>query len=152
MRTTFLSLSLLSLLATSVQAAPSSAQCVTTTEADIVGLFHQWNSSLQSGDALAVNALYAPDAVLLPTVSHIPRLNAEQRIDYFKHFLANQPVGRLDSQRVHTGCNSALLSGLYTFRFAGTGDEVAARYSFAYTWDGERWLISSHHSSVLPEG
>ncbi|WP_225422598.1 DUF4440 domain-containing protein [Pseudomonas huaxiensis] len=124
---------------------------MTTTEADILDLFHQWNSSLQSGDPLAVNALYAPDAVLLPTVSNIPRLNAQERIDYFKHFLASQPVGKLDSQRVHTGCNSALLSGLYTFKFVGTGAEVAARYSFAYTWDGERWLISSHHSSVLPE-
>ena len=140
------------LLALPVSNALASAQtCATASERDIVALFGQWNDSLQSGDPRQVEALYASDAVLLPTVSKVPRLTREARIDYFQHFLSDRPSGRLDSQHVHLGCNTALLNGLYTFHFASTDRQVAARYSFAYTWNGERWLISSHHSSALPE-
>jgi hypothetical protein len=42
-------------------------------------------------------------------------------------------------------------AGLYTFVFAKTGSKVKARYSYTYRWDGSRWLITSHHSSAMPE-
>ena len=51
---------------------------------------------------------------------------------------------------IEIGCNSALDAGVYTFSF-GDGSVVKARYSFTYRWDGQRWLITSHHSSVMPE-
>jgi hypothetical protein len=41
---------------------------------------------------------------------------------------------------------------LYTFFFRKTGATVAARYTYAYAWDGKQWLIASHHSSLMPEG
>ena len=46
--------------------------------------------------------------------------------------------------------NSAVDSGLYTFRFTD-GSSVRARYTFAYKRVGGDWLISSHHSSAMPE-
>jgi hypothetical protein len=52
---------------------------------------------------------------------------------------------------VEIGCNSAVDAGLYTFTFAKTGDVVKARYSYTYRWDGSTWLITSHHSSAMPE-
>lgn len=148
MKCVVLALPLLSLLFS--QAHADTQTCTQASESDILALFSQWNDSLQSGDPHQVDALYAPDAVLLPTVSAVPRLDSPARIDYFAHFLGDQPSGRLDTQHVRVGCDKALLTGLYTFEFARTGAQVAARYSFAYVWTGERWLISAHHSSTLP--
>ena len=126
--------------------------CAATSEAQIVAQFERWNHSLRSGDPHQVAAIYSDDAILLPTLSQRPRLSTAERIHYFEYFLANQPSGRLDSQHVELGCNSASLSGLYTFSFASNGESVAARYTFNYRWDGQQWLITSHHSSLLPTG
>ncbi|UVL63914.1 DUF4440 domain-containing protein [Pseudomonas sp. B21-032] len=141
---------LLGLLSLPAYATP--ATCAATSEAQIVAQFERWNHSLHSGDPRQVAALYADDAILLPTLSQRPRLTPAERIHYFEYFLDKQPSGRLDSQHVELGCNNASLSGLYTFTFAKGGESVAARYTFNYRWDGQQWLISSHHSSLLPRG
>ena len=119
---------------------------------EVARLFDRWNHSLQTGDAHAVVANYAERSILLPTVSNKPRVTAAEKLDYFEHFLENKPSGKIDFSFVDIGCNSALDAGLYTFTFARTGDKVAARYTFTYAWDGKQWLITSHHSSVMPEG
>jgi len=126
-------------------------QCQTLTEAESRALFEQWNASLQTGDAAAVAKLYSDDAVLLPTVSKVPRLTPDERIDYFQHFLADRPSGTLDTLHLTPGCNKMTLAGLYTFNFAANGKQVPARYTFTYRWDGQAWLISHHHSSLLPQ-
>ncbi|MBF8756217.1 SgcJ/EcaC family oxidoreductase [Pseudomonas guariconensis] len=124
--------------------------CKTASENEILGLFAQWNDSLKSGDPHQVANLYLDDALLLPTVSKTPRQSRAARIDYFEQFLAKRPSGKLDTHHVRQSCNEATLAGLYTFDFAASGQQVAARYTFTYRWDGERWLISQHHSSLLP--
>lgn len=125
--------------------------CKATSEPEVAALFDRWNQSLQTGDALKVVANYAEKSVLLPTVSNTPRLNAAQKEDYFVHFLENKPFGRIDSRTVEIGCNTAVDAGLYTFTFAKTGAVVKARYTYTYKWDGSQWLITSHHSSAMPE-
>lgn len=130
----------------------SAHTCKTASEGEILGVFEQWNASLESGDPKRVADLYQEDALLLPTVSKTPRLTRDDRIDYFRHFLAERPSGALDTHHLGLGCDEATLAGLYTFRFASSGKQVAARYTFTYRWDGERWLISQHHSSLLPAG
>ncbi|WP_280192239.1 SgcJ/EcaC family oxidoreductase [Delftia sp. PS-11] len=124
--------------------------CRKTDNAEIARLFEQWNDALKTRQADKVVALYAQDSLLLPTLSNTPRQTPEAKLDYFQHFLAKQPVGRIDSQVIRIGCNDAMASGLYTFRF-GDGSMAAARYTFTYGWDGQRWLITSHHSSAMPE-
>ncbi len=39
---------------------------------------------------------YAPDGVLLPTVSNVVRNTPEEIEDYFKYFLTLQPKGTID--------------------------------------------------------
>jgi uncharacterized protein (TIGR02246 family) len=134
-----------------VGAAPSGASCKQTNEQEIAALFDRWNQSLQTGDPRAVVANYAAHSILLPTVSNKPRLTAEEKDEYFQHFLEKRPSGKIDMRFVEIGCNSAVDAGLYTFTFAKTGEIVHARYSYTYRWDGSTWLITSHHSSGMPE-
>ena len=125
--------------------------CKAATEKEIAGLFDRWNEALVSGDVKKVVANYATRSILLPTVSNKPRLTPEEKEDYFHHFLENRPSGKIDMRYIEVGCNSALDAGLYTFTLAKTGQQVSGRYSYTYHWDGKDWLITSHHSSMMPE-
>lgn len=135
--------------ASNITAATES--CKATSPVEIAALFERWNQSLQTGDPHQVVANYAPDSVLLPTVSNTPRLTPAAQEDYFHHFLENRPSGKIDSRSIQINCNTAVDIGLYTFTFARTGDQVHARFTFTYKWDGQQWLITSHHSSGMPE-
>jgi uncharacterized protein (TIGR02246 family) len=127
-----------------------SEMCVAASEDDIAALFDRWNESIQTGNPHKVSANYAKKSLLLPTVSSRPRMTAEDKEDYFHHFLENGPVGHIDSRTIELDCNSAIDEGLYTFTFQKTGVSVKARYTFTYKWDGQQWLITSHHSSAMP--
>jgi len=137
----------------SAQRAPlaSSAACNATNEQEIAALFDRWNQSLQTGDPHQVVANYAARSILLPTVSNKPRLSAAEKEDYFKHFLEKRPSGKIDMRFIEIDCRSAVDAGLYTFTYAKTGEVVHARYTYTYRWDGSKWLITSHHSSGMPE-
>lgn len=140
---------LLMLLSGSAMAADTPS-CVTAEHGQIEGLFDKWNNALQTGDARQVAENYLTDAVLLPTVSNKVRLTDAERVDYFEHFLAQKPVGKIDTRTIRIGCNKAIDTGTYTFTFAN-GSTVSARYTFTYAWNGNEWKISTHHSSAMPE-
>lgn len=125
--------------------------CHPATNKQIAALFDRWNDSLKTGDPQKVVANYAPRSILLPTVSNKPRLTVDEKVDYFRHFLENKPVGTIDFRDIMIECNTAIDAGLYSFKFAD-GSVVKARYTFTYEWNGHNWLITSHHSSKLPEG
>lgn len=126
------------------------AQCATLDQQQAKILFERWNSALQTGDSGKVAANYTPDAVLLPTLSNQPRTDLAGKLDYFNKFLKNKPVGTVDSSTVISSCNSAIDTGTYTFRFSDNS-AVKARYTFTYAFVGNQWLITSHHSSAMPE-
>jgi uncharacterized protein (TIGR02246 family) len=136
-------------LAANTQAAATEA-CHATSEKEVAGLFDRWNASLQTGDPDKVVANYAKKSVLLPTLSNKPRLTPDEKKEYFVHFLEGKPSGTIDSRSIEIDCNSAVDAGLYTFKFAD-GKQVKARYTFTYKWAGTQWLITSHHSSAMPE-
>ncbi len=115
-------------------------------------LFERWNDALKTGDPDKVTACYAEDAVLLPTVSNVPRTNHAEIRDYFVHFLAKKPQGTINQRNVKFGCNKITDAGIYTFRVVD-GDqvmEVPARYTFVYENRNGKWLIVHHHSSKMP--
>ena len=119
---------------------------------EVQALFTLWNDALATLDPDIVTARYSKDAVLLPTVSDIPRTNHEMIHDYFVSFLLKKPQGEILKSNVMTGEGWALDAGIYEFTFGDTGDMAQARYSFMYTYEDGEWKISHHHSSVMPEG
>lgn len=137
--------------ASSTKPGTRTQSCKMTTEQEIDSLFDRWNESLQTGDANKVVANYADGSILLPTLSNKPRLTTAEKEDYFHHFLEDRPSGMIDMRTVELGCNTAVDSGLYTFTFATTGAKLSGRYTYTYHWNGSQWLITSHHSSLMPE-
>ncbi|WP_109441085.1 SgcJ/EcaC family oxidoreductase [Acinetobacter haemolyticus] len=125
--------------------------CKNTNDQEISALFDKWNQGLQSGKPESIVQLYAEDSILLPTLSNKLRFTAAEKEDYFKHFMENSPTGKVETRFIDIGCNTALDTGVYTFSFTKTGEAVRARYSYTYHWNGKQWLITSHHSSLMPE-
>lgn len=125
--------------------------CKPIDEAQVASLFERWNNSLQTGDPEAVVKNYADRSVLLPTLSGKNRITKEEKEDYFTYFLADRPTGTVTARQIDIGCNVVVDSGLYTFHMAGSGNEAHARYTYTYKWENNQWLITSHHSSLVPE-
>ncbi|PHN27217.1 SgcJ/EcaC family oxidoreductase [Pseudomonas sp. ICMP 460] len=122
---------------------------------EVAGLFDRWNRALQSGNVDTVVDLYAPNAVLQPTVSNQVRTTREQIENYFEHFLTLKPVGQINYREIRRlGSNVAMDSGVYTFTLTepnGQTRQVQARYSFIYELVAGEWKILNHHSSAMPE-
>lgn len=134
----------------SAPAMESATSCNLPSKTEIASLFDRWNASLKTGDVKKVVANYATPSILLPTVSNQARFSAAEKEDYFVHFLQRKPEGKIDDRFIEVDCNSATDAGLYSFKF-GDGSVVKARYSFSYRKVDDTWLISSHHSSAMPE-
>lgn len=141
-------------------AAPSpgearSTQCAAVSDAIIDAQYRAFSDSWATGDAGKVAELFAPDAVLLATVSNTPRTTPAGIRDYFEHFLAGKPVAHLDTSTIRLGCNTAAKFGTWTIDLtdaaAGQQSEVHARYTFVYKFDHGQWRIDHLHSSRMPE-
>ena len=135
-------------------AAEAAKQDEKPAPAQIQALFADWNTALATGDPQKVADRYAPNAVLLPTVSNQVRSTRAEIVDYFEHFLQSKPSGTiLDSHVAVLDADDAIDAG--TYRFALTKDgkptTVDARYTFVYEKIDGKWLIVNHHSSAMPE-
>jgi uncharacterized protein (TIGR02246 family) len=121
------------------------------TEQEVRGLFYLWNDALATLDPEIVASRYANDAVLLPTVSDVPRDTKDKITDYFTNFCQLQPQGEILESFVQIGTNWCKDSGIYEFTMGATGAKVKARYSFVYVYEDGAWKIAHHHSSQMPE-
>ena len=125
------------------------------TQQQIAVLFDEWNAALATGNPEKVADLYAPDAVLLPTLSPQIRTTRAGIVDYFTHFLPSKPQAVITQEIITVlDRNDAINTGLYTFTLTQDGvlQQVHARYTFVYQRTNGAWLIVNHHSSLVPEG
>jgi uncharacterized protein (TIGR02246 family) len=102
-------------------------------------------------DSDVVAKRYSKEAVLLPTVSDVPRTDYEGIKDYFDAFLLKKPQGEVIDSFVTVGNGWAKDVGIYEFTMGDTGDKVKARYTFVYIYEDAQWKIAHHHSSTMPE-
>ena len=124
-------------------------------KARIRALFDRWNAAVVTGDAEKVADLYAPDAVLLPTLSPEVRTTHAGIVDYMEAFLAKHPSGEeIQSVVKVLDPRTAIDTGVYRFTFHnadGTTSSTAdARYTFVYEKRDGAWWIINHHSSLVP--
>jgi len=117
---------------------------------EILLLFNDWNNALKTKTAKNVVALYAQDALLLPTISNKVCRNHAEIEAYFTNFLIREPVGQINEANIKIFNDLAINSGIYTFSFHDKSS-IQARFTFIYRWNGERWMIIKHHSSQMPE-
>ncbi|ONI84856.1 DUF4440 domain-containing protein [Saccharothrix sp. ALI-22-I] len=140
---------------TSEQSTPASAAALAKpTSQEIAGLFTTWNDALATGSAEQVADLYAPDAVLLPTLSNEVRSDRAGIVNYFEHFLLNKPSGTIEREIINVlDENTAVNAGVYVFTLHKDGQEskARARFTFLYERIDGKWLITDHHSSLMPE-
>lgn len=120
---------------------------------DIQLLFNEWNLALQSADSEKVIALYAHDAILLPTLSPLVRRNHNDLKDYFDFFLKFEPRAEISDENIRIFDDVAINSGIYIFYIKREGEiqQLPVRYTFVYKKTGDRWLIVEHHSSAMPK-
>jgi uncharacterized protein (TIGR02246 family) len=156
----FLMASAVGVLAVAPAAAQSGAsvknqRCAPVTTAAVERQFDLFNQAWATKNPDRVKSLFAPDAVLLATVSNEPRTTPGAIRDYFVGFLKASPVGRIETSTVRLGCNTASRVGTWTVTLTnpetGGTTDVKARYSFIYKYQGGRWWIDHLHSSRLPE-
>ncbi len=131
---------------------PEENKSVSISEQEVQNLFELWNAALLTRDPDAVARRYSKDAVLLPTVSDVPRDTHELIEDYFVKFLADGPKGEIIESFVNIGDNWCSDVGIYEFFMQDTGARVMGRYSFVYILEDGKWMINHHHSSMMPEG
>ena len=119
-------------------------------DTEIMRLFDEWNAALRAGDPGRVAALYAADAILLPTISNKVRHDLAEIRDYFVQLVGMVSRAVIDEANVRVFGDLAINSGLYTFTFVD-GSTVPARFTFVYRRSGSCWQIIEHHSSRMPE-
>jgi len=130
---------------------PEGTKPTAITEEEVKNLFQLWNSALATEDPDAVAKRYSSNAVLLPTVSDVPRTDYALIKDYFVGFLKKKPQGEILESNVQIGHDWCQDMGIYEFTMGATGDKVKGRYSFVYVREDDQWKIAHHHSSVMPE-
>ena len=122
------------------------------TEEEVRSLFNLWDAFLATGDSRLVATRYGEGAVLLPTVSDRVRTDFDGIKDYFDTFLAKDPRGSIVEGHIRIGDDWATDVGIYEFTMGTTGEVVRARYSYFYEPnESGQWMISHHHSSLMPE-
>lgn len=133
----------------------TTAQCAPIPAGAADALFAQWNAAWATKNPDTVTDLFARDAVLLPTISKVARTDRAGIRDYFVGFLANSPVGKINSSTVVEGCNMLVRMGSWSVDLTNPQTKatnmVTGRYTFIYRYEDGAWKVAHLHSSLNPE-
>ncbi len=115
-----------------------------------------WLNSLQSRDPKKVAKMYADEASFLPTVSGDFKHGCDGAEDYFKHFLAKNPTGKVVEEEVNFISPDCYLHvGMYDFTLDSSPGRSCVHARFDYLWKKDKksgeWKIIHHHSSLRPK-
>ncbi|MBN8413361.1 DUF4440 domain-containing protein [Halomonas denitrificans] len=114
----------------------------------------RWAIAVSRGEKETLLALYAEDAILVPTVANDVREDRLARQAYFDAFLANEDLscelGEF-SRRVSRKLGTVVIGGHYVFSYLIKGDmaTIPARFLFTFEEIAGEWKITGHHSSQL---
>jgi len=115
-----------------------------------------WCHAIGSGDLDEIMAMYEEDAVLLPIFGSEVLRGQEQLRAYFTTLL-ERPNLTVHGEDVEINQNATtghrVLSGDYEFSWGTNANDMThlhARYTFAVAQVGDKWVASTHHSSVRP--
>src|SRR3990170_4781118 len=120
--------------------------CQEASHSEITAHLDRWQTAVATGDADAIAASYADDAVLLPAMSDAPRQGKAAIRAYFAEFTGRHPLPMITMRSVMTGCGMATEMGAARFQVTGarkgTRMFIGCRYSTVLTESDGRWLIA----------
>ena len=146
-----ITLSLLLFLSTAIAESREEAEIA------VQQAFYDWCQAIEKakGNPEVIVKFYAPDAILLPTLSEEVLVNHEGGFNAYFKKLTSLPDVKCTPQKLITRLytDTAVNSGLYKFTYKEEGhtETISARFTFVYQKYGDQWLINKHHSSKMPE-
>ncbi len=121
---------------------------------DPTSVVHAWISGFNAAGHDSILALYAPDAVLWGTFATELIQTTQGLATYFEQALQGTPPPRaeLHSLVVQSFGTVAVASGAYDLQLNKAAQRIAfrARFTFTLSHTANGWLITNHHSSVMP--
>lgn len=113
--------------------------------------FARWDAALKTGDPANVEALYADNLTLLPTMQTKTITTREGARQYFTFFGSFHPtVEILEEFVTDVSADSYMHCGVYRFTVdgkKGAREPLDARFSFLWKKNNGVWQILHHHSS-----
>jgi len=147
-------IAVLALAATATPLAAQTPSAPAVREAEIAANFETWKAALATKNPKIVAQLFAPNAILEPTLSNQIRHTPEGVEAYFVNFLKLSPKPTIHERHIEIlDDTTAIDAGIWTFDLVRDGKPtwVAARYSFVWENIDGVWRIQMLHTSVMPE-
>jgi uncharacterized protein (TIGR02246 family) len=136
-------------------AQAQSSACVEPRKEEIAAITSQWQAAIAAGNADAIAAHYAHDAVLMPAMSQDVLTGQAAIRAYFAEFAGRHPVPVATSSTIMTGCGMASDVGTMNYRVTGqrkgTRMLVGGRSSTVFVARDGRWLIAQQSLALLPQ-
>jgi hypothetical protein len=122
---------------------------------EAAGVVEKWVAAINAGKAEDAAALYAADALLLPTFSTHALDGEEGRLDYLQSLASREGLRvSMHEKTLRVRClpgSIQIASGIYRFSFEIDGEPLTFEARFTWVMDVSRERpIQHHHSSQLP--